>query len=73
MNSKTISKIVITALPVICVSTQTVSGCRAGELLRKIQTERSKVPFASQDQVMQNVFKNYNIFNNELKNTLDIL
>ena len=73
MNSKTISKIVVTALPAICVSAQTVSGCRAGELLRKIQAEQSKVPFASQDQVMQNVFKNYNIFNNELKNTLDIL
>ena len=58
MNSKTISKIVVTALPAICMSAQTVSGCRAGELLRKMQIEQSQVPLVSQNQVMQNVFKN---------------
>ena len=70
MNSKAISKIVVSTLPAICLSTHTASNCRAGELLRKIQTEQRKLPYVTQNQVMQNVFKNYNNLNIEVKNTL---
>ncbi len=70
MNRKSISKIVVSALPAICLNAYNTTNCHAGELLRKIQTEQSKVPFASQNQVMQNVFKNYDNLNIEVKNTL---
>ena len=52
------------------MSTHTASNCRAGELLRKIQTEQRKLPYATYSQVMQNVFKNYDNLNIEVKNTL---
>ena len=70
MNNKTLSKIVASALPAICLSTQITSDCHAGELLRSIQYEQSKLPQVAQNQVMQNVFKNYDTLNHELKDTL---
>ena len=73
MNSKAISKIVVSALPAVCLSAHNVSDSHAGELLREIQSEQRKLPHVTQNQVMQNVFKDYDTFNNELKNTLDIL
>ena len=70
MNSKTICIATLLVPSVVCT---TASDCCAGELLREIQTEQSKVPNVEQNQVMQNVFKNYNNLNVEVKNTLDIL
>ena len=70
MNSKTISKIVVSALPAICVTTYSVSDCHAGELLREIQSEQRKLPYATQNQVMQNVFKDYDKLNIEVKEIL---
>ena len=73
MNRKTISKAialsgVITLSASICADN--ISNCYAGELLREIQAEQSKLPYASQNQVMQNVFKDYETLNHEVKNTL---
>ena len=73
MNNTTLSKIVVSALPTICLSTYNVSNCHAGELLRNIQHEQSKLPYVTQSQVMQNIFKNYNTLNHELKNTLNTI
>ncbi len=73
MNNTTLSKIVASALPAICLSTQITSDCHAGELLRSIQYEQSKLPQVTQNQVMQNVFKNYDNLNEEVKDTLDTL
>ena len=73
MNSKTISKIVVSTLPAVCLIAHTTSDCHAGELLREIQSEQRKLPYTTQNQVMQNVFKDYDNLNIELKNTLDIL
>ena len=70
MKNKTIC---IATLLVPSVVYTTASDCRAGELLREIQTEQCKLPYVTQNQVMQNVFKNYNNLNVEVKNTLDIL
>lgn len=70
MNRKTISKIVTSALPAICLSVYNVSDCHAGELLREIQKEQSKLPNVTYSQVMQNVFKNYDNLNIEVKDTL---
>ena len=70
MKRKTICIATLLVPSVVCT---TASDCCAGELLRKIQTEQSKVPNVEQNQVMQNVFKNYNNLNVEVKNTLDIL
>ena len=72
-NSKNISKIVASALPAICLSSYNTLDSQAGELLRSIQNEQLKLPNATQNQVMQNVFKNYNNLNIEVKDTLDIL
>ena len=73
MNSKIISKIVVSALPAVCLSAHNVSDSNAGELLREIQSEQCKLPYTTQNQIMQNVFKNYDNLNIEVKNTLDIL
>ncbi len=73
MNNTTLSKIVASALPAICLSTQITSDCHAGELLRSIQHEQSKLPNVTHTQVMQNVFKDYDNLNEEVKDTLDIL
>ena len=70
MKRKTICIATLLVPSIICTAS---SDCRAGELLREIQTEQSKVPNVEQNQVMQNVFKNYNNLNVEVKNTLDIL
>ena len=73
MNNKTISKIVVNAIPAMYISTYTVSNSHASELLRSIQYEQSRLPQVTQNQVMQNVFKNYDNLTEEVKNTLDIL
>ena len=73
MNSKTISKIVVSAFPVMCLSMYNVSDCYAGELLRAIQAQQRKLPHVTANQVMQNVFKNYGNLNTEVKETLDML
>ena len=70
MNRKTISKIVTSALPAICLSAHTTSDCHAGELLREIQAEQRKLPNVTYSQIMQNVFKNYNNLSSEVKDTL---
>ena len=70
MNRKTISKIVTSALPAICLSVYNVSDCHAGELLREIQAEQRKLPNVTYSQIMQNVFKNYNNLSSEVKDTL---
>ena len=57
MNSKTISKIVVSAFPVMCLSMYNVSDCYAGELLRAIQAQQRKLPHVTANQVMQNVLK----------------
>ena len=72
-NSKNISKIVASALPAICLSSYNTLDTHAGELLRSIQNEQLKLPNATQAQVMQNVFKDYDNLNIEVKDTLDIL
>ena len=72
-NSKNISKIVANTLPAICLSADTTLDSQAGELLRSIQNEQLKLPNATQAQVMQNVFKDYDNLNIEVKDTLDIL
>lgn len=72
-NSKNISKIVASALPAICLSAYNTLDTHAGELLRSIQNEQLKLPNATQAQVMQNVFKDYDNLNIEVKDTLDIL
>ena len=73
MNRKTISKIVTSALPAICLSAHTTSDCHAGELQREIRAEQCKLPNVTYSQVMQNVFKNYDNLNIEVKDTLNIL
>ena len=70
---KNISKIVVSVLPAICGSTYDMPSCNAGDLLRSIQHEQSKLQQVTQHQVMQNVFKNYNNLNKEVKDILDIL
>ena len=70
MKRKTICIATLLVPSVVCT---TASDCCAGELLREIQTEQCKLPYVTQNQVMQNVFKNYNNLNVEVKNTLDIL
>ena len=62
-NSKNISKIVVSALPAICLSSYNTSDSQAGELLRSIQNEQLKLPNATQAQVLQNVFKDYDHLN----------
>ena len=57
-------------LATICLS---ASNCQSGELLREIRTEQRKLPHVTQNQVMQNVFRNYDNLNKEVKDTLDTI
>ena len=70
MKSKTMR---IATLVVPAVACMTISDCQAGELLCSIQHEQNKLPHVTANQVMQNVFKNYNNLNTEVKETLDML
>ena len=70
MKSKNIRVAMLLVPSIACVAT---TDCRAGELLRAIQKQQAELPFVTKDQVMQNVFKNYDTLNIEVKDTLDIL
>ena len=69
-NSKNIRIAMLLIPSTVCVAK---SASYAGELLREIQSEQCKLPYTTQNQVMQNVFKDYDNLNIELKDTLDIL
>ena len=71
INRKTLSKFTGSVLLAMCMCA--LSNSHAGELLRSIKNAQSKSSVVTQHQVMHNVFKNYDNFNIEVKDTLDIL
>lgn len=77
MNSKTISKIVASVLPVVCLSVHNAPNCYAGELLKEIKKRQDSLLLLgsthSRTQILQKVIKNYDVLNEKLKDALDTL
>ena len=70
MKSKNMRVAMLLVPNIVCVAP---TDCQAGELLCSIQHEQNKLPHVTANQVMQNVFKNYNNLNIEVKNTLNTI
>ena len=64
MKSKNMRVAMLLVPNIVCVAP---TDCQAGELLCSIQHEQNKLPHVTANQVMQNVFKNYNNLNIEVK------
>ena len=77
MNNITLSKIVVSALPIICLSTYNVSNCHAGELFTEIQKRQDNLLLLgnahTREKILQRVIKNYDELNEELHDALGTL